>query len=66
MKNTNSKDNNFIHKFIPLVGFLGAFLGDNCEVVLHDTSKGRNPSWRSPTVSRSLAAKLMHRLPTWL
>jgi predicted transcriptional regulator YheO len=38
MINTKSKDDNFINKFIPLVGFLGDFLGNNCEVVLHDAS----------------------------
>lgn len=30
----------FIHKFVPLVEFLGAFLGENYEVVLHDVSEG--------------------------
>lgn len=27
-----------IRQFVPLVAFLGAFLGENCEVVLHDAS----------------------------
>lgn len=31
--------NTALERFIPLVDFLGAFLGHNCEVVLHDTSR---------------------------
>ncbi|WP_419785438.1 helix-turn-helix transcriptional regulator [Pseudodesulfovibrio sp.] len=27
-----------VQRFIPLVSFLGTFFGENCEVVLHDTS----------------------------
>ncbi|MCK5913302.1 MAG: PAS domain-containing protein [Desulfuromusa sp.] len=33
---------NTISKFIPLVDFLGAFFGENCEVVLHDVREREN------------------------
>ncbi len=36
---TTNKDTCIIHKFVPLVEFLGTFLGENYEVVLHDVSK---------------------------
>jgi predicted transcriptional regulator YheO len=36
MMNTKSERNREIDKFIPMVDFLGTFLGENCEVVLHD------------------------------
>jgi len=35
-KKTTSGSRRIVNRFIPLVKFLGAFLGDHCEVVLHD------------------------------
>lgn len=31
-----------LRQFVPFVAFLGTFLGENCEVVLHDTSTKEN------------------------
>ncbi len=39
MIETKSIQSGAIHQFIPLVQFLGAFFGENCEVVLHDVTQ---------------------------
>lgn len=39
--NKKNKETGIIHKFVPLVEFLGTFLGENYEVVLHDASEGK-------------------------
>ena len=39
-ENKRFAEGGFIQKFVPLVEFLGAFLGENYEVVLHDVSAG--------------------------